>query len=219
MEDYILFLNGKYSRKDVPFYRNLCKDRFTIAVDGGYAFFEQAKFAPNLLIGDLDSLVGGLEKIPTKTEVRQFPKEKEKTDAHLAIEYCVAKGAKHIDIVQPSIGEPDQFIGNIMLLTLEMLKKPRPRPILRIVNTAYEIRLLDNRTLEINGAAGDEVSIIPMSGRVVLTCRGTKYPTKGIPILRGETRGMRNRIVEPQAFFAISGQAYFVRYFLQRSEM
>jgi len=137
---------------------------------------------------------------------------KDKTDAQLALEYCLNRRSPKIDIVQPSFGEPDQFVGNLMLLSLpSRLAKGDYEPRVRIVNAGYEAVLIGNGRYSLNGAKGDLVSVIPLSAKVTYSCRGTKYVVSDEVIRPGDTRALRNRITSGRAIFDIVGKAFILR--------
>jgi len=211
MKDCLLFLHGAYSSKHLAYYKKLCRGRFTIAVDGGYRFFEKTDLFPDVLIGDFDSLKKIPKNLPPKTKVLRFPAEKNQTDAELALEYCFERKARRIDLVQPSAGEPDQFMGNLMLLTLTRRLVAEYNPQVRIVNAGYEIVFLDNTRKIVANAVGDTVSILPLSKKVKYTCRGTAYNVREFKIKQGQSVGLRNRITARKAVFDITGQAFFIR--------
>ncbi len=214
MKDCILFLNGAYARRDIEYYRALCRGRYTVAVDGGYRFFKAAGLFPNLLIGDFDSIRRMPKDLPKTTIVDRFPPMKDKTDAELALDHCLARRAKKIDIVQPSYGEPDQMLGNFLLLLVAAGKQHgRYHPEIRIINRRYEVQLLNDSRTMLTNAAGDLVSILPLSGRVRLTTSGTSYNVRGVEVLRGRSLGMRNRVTLRRATFGVKGMALLVRQF------
>ena len=211
MKDYALFISGTYPERHLEFYRGLCGRRTLIAVDGGYGFFRKTGLIPDVLIGDFDS-IGHLPKnLPETTEVVTFPVRKDKTDTHLALDYCLERGARKIDIVMPGVGEIDHFIGTLMLSALVMkTRQSKPRPQLRFVNHAYEIiPVLDSRHT-FRDCEGDTVSVVPFGGSIRLTCTGTDYPVKGASIAFGDSRGLRNRITAARAVFTVEGKALLI---------
>jgi thiamine pyrophosphokinase len=214
MKACALFLNGRYAKKDLPFYRALCPGRFTVAVDGGYKFFRALSIHPDLLIGDFDSIGKIPADLPKSTMVERFPLMKDKTDAELALDYCMARKAKQIDIVQPSYGEPDQLLGNFLLLLVAARKGDKHyRPKIRLLNARYEVRLLYDSRATIANAIGDVVSVLPVSERIRLSTTGTSYDVRKVEILRGRSLGMRNRLRAKSATFRIEGMALLVRQF------
>ncbi len=214
MKDCILFLNGAYARRDIEYYRALCRGRYTVAVDGGYRFFTAAGLFPNLLIGDFDSIRRMPRDLPKSTIVERFPPMKDKTDAELALDHCLARKAKRIDIVQPSYGEPDQMLGNFLILLVAAGKQQgRYHPEIRIINRRYEVQLLNDSMVVLRNATGDLVSVLPLSGKVSLTTTGTSYNVRGVEVLRGRSLGMRNRVTSRRATFGVKGMALLVRQF------
>ena len=209
---FILFLNGTYKKEDIEFYKELIGTKTSVAVDGGYEFFQQAKIKPDYIIGDMDSIDTMEDSIPDDIAVFEFPKDKDLTDGHAALDFCMKEDFSSIEVVMPNIGEPDHFIGNILLLFhKDVKKKIREKRSVMFICRDYEYRILDNSKLEILDAAGDTFSILPISKSIMLFCEGTQYDVKNLKIDLGETRGLRNKIVANEMMLKISGEAIFIR--------
>ncbi len=214
MKQFILFLHGKYAKRDLSYYRSLCKGKKTVAVDGGYEFFKQARFVPDILIGDFDSLKTNLKRLPAKIQIVRHPEAKDKTDAEIAVDHCIAGGAERIELVQPSFGEPDQFMGNMMLLTQYALYKRNPSYVcLSIVNREYEAFAIRDGRYWIKGKPGEMISIMPMTDQIKLSWSGTSYDVDKVVIARGESRALRNSFQEKKAEIRITGLALLVHQF------
>jgi len=211
MNEFILFLRGHYNKQHLSFYLDLVTGKTTMAIDGGYEFFAAADLVPDLLIGDFDSLPDGDGKLPKAEKTIRYPIDKDKTDAHLALEYCLEQNATSIDIVQPEAGELDHFLGNVFLLTSFSYLPKSERPLVRILSYESEIRCIENETIELFDREEDMVSIIPLSDSLTLTCRGVKYPAENLLLRRGESRGLRNMITSSRAVVNAKGQALIVR--------
>ena len=207
MKDYILFLNGNYQKKDLLFYKKLISGKIKIAVDRGYEYFRKTKTFPDILLGDFDSLVLIPKRLPSKTILLAYPENKNFTDSHLALKYCLNKRAKNIDIVQPDIGEVDHFLGNFFLLALKDITAQKTyNPNVRIVNPKYEVRLFNNNSITINDSAGDRISIIPLSSKIILTCQGMAYDDDNLTVKQGDSRALRNQIKSKKAKVKIQGR-------------
>jgi thiamine pyrophosphokinase len=114
--------------------------------------------------------------------------------------------------VVPTLGVPDHFLGNVMLVNLvDRLKLARLYPKIRFVNIRYEIVFVQDCSETFVNCRGDVVSVIPLSSRIALTCRGTEYYVQNAAIRLGDTRGLRNRIVSRKATFSIKGKAFVIR--------
>lgn len=209
MKEAVLFLNGRYGAGSLARFVALCRGKYLVAVDGGYAFFRKSGLVPNLLIGDFDSLKRVPKNLTHHTQVIRFPVKKDKTDVELALDVCLQFGAKRVALVQPSFGEPDQFIGNLML-PLVTARRGKRVPI-AIYGPDYEIRLAVNETITIAGARGDGLSVVPVTGRIRLSCSGTEYAAQRVEIRPGETRGLRNSITAGRALVRVMGKALVIR--------
>ena len=208
---FLLFLNGEYEDRDIQFYKSLIGNKITVAVDGGYEFFKKAELMPDYIIGDLDSLDTIPEEIQDETAVFEFPKDKDLTDGHIALDFCMKENFELIEILMPNVGEPDHFIGNIMLLfNKEVKKKIREKRMVSILSRHHEYCIIDNGKLELFDRAGEKFSIIPISKSIMLNCEGTEYDVKGIKIDLGESRALRNKIVSNEALIKVSGEALFI---------
>ena len=209
---FILFLNGVYREEDLEYYKDLIGDKTSVAVDGGYDFFVQAGITPDYLIGDMDSIDKLESTLPDTVAIFEFPVDKDLTDGHAALDFCMKEDFSSIDIVMPNVGEPDHFVGNLLLLfNKEVKKKIREKRSITLLSHHYEYRILDNSKLEIFDSIGDTFSIMPISKSIMLFLEGTKYDVKNLKIDIGETRGLRNTITTNEMMVKISGEAIFIR--------
>ena len=208
MKDYILFLNGNYKKKDLSFYKKLCSGKIRIAVDRGYKFFQKTKTFPDILLGDFDSLGSIPKKLPLKTILLEYPEMKNLTDGHIALEYCLQQRAKNIDIVQPDVGEIDHFLGNFFLLALKEITAIKLYyPKVRIISPDYEVRLVYNDTTKFNNCQNDMISIIPLSSKIIMSCKGMTYDADDLIVKQGDSRSLRNQIKSKKTVIKIQGRA------------
>jgi len=218
MRNAILFLHGKYAAVDLNYYKRLTRGRYLVAVDGGYSFFRKTRLTPDLLIGDFDSIGRMPRTLTAKTTVVQHPAYKDKTDAELAVDHCLSLGVQEIYIVQPSFGEPDQFVGNLMLLIrAAQLRRRMQGCSVHVVNRRYRVCALADGAGMISGGRGDIFSVVPISDQIALTLSGTEYDVTNLVIQRGESRGLRNRITANPAHIRVRGTALVIRQFAGRT--
>jgi thiamine pyrophosphokinase len=211
MKRYLLFLHGRYAKADIDFFSTMCRGACLVAVDGGYEFFRRAGIAPHILIGDFDSLKKIPKNLPKKTKVIRHPVMKDRTDVELAVDHCLEAGAESVDIVQPSFGEPDQFIGNMMLPALYANHKRNPaRMGISIINRAYEACAIWDGRYGLKGRVGDIVSLVPLSESIKVTWSGTEYDITEAKIGRGASMGLRNRLAKKRASVRIAGLALLI---------
>ena len=209
----VLFLHGRYPAADIPFFKKLCRGAFCVAVDGGFSFFRKANLTPDLLIGDFDSLGRMPKNLPETTKVIEAEVRKDQTDGEMALRFCLEQRYSEIDIVQPDYGDPDHFLGNVMLLRLvgSTLPKSAALPKVRLLDRGGEIRYLNHSSVSISGGTGSSVSLLPLSRKVTYSCSGTDYRAREVTLRAGETRGLRNRITSARARFSVQGEALLIR--------
>ena len=132
MESVFIFLNGYYDTRHLDFYRQEIEDARancfpTICADGGIRIFDilnrrgGAPLMPDVLIGDMDSVVQG--EMQAKHIVQEWvgQTDKDYTDGQLAVDYARREyGCRHIVIYgclpRPEGYETDHFLGNLKLM-------------------------------------------------------------------------------------------------------
>lgn len=167
-----------------------------IAADGGALQLDKAGRRPDLVVGDLDSLPDkakrDLEAQGVAFEVH--PHEKAETDAELALDAAIKRGADEIVVVGAfGGGRLDHLVGNLMLVTHEDFAAI---DVALVTETATFRSILGPGTLELEGAPGDWVTLAPISETVggVMT-DGLRYPLRHETLMRGSTRGVSNELV------------------------
>lgn len=165
-----------------------------IAADGGARnarlFLERA---PQIVIGDMDSLDDETRESLTNANVEmiQHPRAKDETDLELALLLAQTRGADEITILAAFGGRVDQFLANILLLSR--------MPHVRIAAQESEM-WVGTGNEEITGSAGDTVSLIPLSGRVEgIVTTDLEYPLRAETLELGSTRGISNVMLTARA--------------------
>lgn len=132
MGSALIFLNGYYDTRHLGFYRqeigNAVANRFpTICADGGIRIFDtlnqygEAPLIPDVLIGDMDSVVQGETQAKQSVQEWVGQTDKDYTDGQLAVDYALREyGCRHIVIYgglpRPEVYETDHFLGNLKLM-------------------------------------------------------------------------------------------------------
>ncbi|MHB9144367.1 MAG: thiamine diphosphokinase [Symbiobacteriia bacterium] len=164
-----------------------------ICADGGARHAERLGLAPDVLLGDFDSLAAAeVAKWAARgTEIIQMPPEKDQTDTHLALDLAVQRGAREIALLGATGKRLDHTWANVLLL-------PRLAAAGVRVNLINEHNLLtvtqDRETVQ--GKRGDFVSLLPLTPAVTgVTLRGFKYPLTEATLRWGESLGVSNELV------------------------
>ena len=166
---------------------------FLICADGGANNAALSGRLPDLLIGDLDSiLVENLEQCENMgCAVERFPCEKDETDLELALsraeEQALFVGERDIWLYGATGKRIDHFLGNLALMLAYARKGYR----VRLVDSKHEMWILQGRE-EITGSQGQEVSLIALTDRAVVTTEGLYYPLQQGVLLQESPRGISN---------------------------
>jgi thiamine pyrophosphokinase len=160
--------------------------------DGGANFLYKLNLIPKLMLGDFDSIASeAYEYLKDKTEIHEFPKEKDFTDGELIVDKVLELGYQTIDIFAAMGGLTSHFLGNLFLL-----KKSET---IRILNSTEEV-FWANKSFKLINKKGQRFSIIPLAERVEgLTLSGFKYETSNITISQGQTHTLGNLVTENAA--------------------
>ena len=181
-----------------------------IAADGGYARSVALGLAPDVLVGDLDSLAPVSLAAAEGAGVRidRFAAHKDESDAELALLEAVALGASRLTVLG-AFGGPrlDHALANLWLLA-------HPRLVgldLVLLDSRARARLLtapgpDGASVELAlpGRLGAIVSLLPFGGDAEgITTHGLEYPLRDEPLRIGPARGLSNVRVAPDASVAL----------------
>ena len=160
-----LIANGEFSEASAEKVRKC--DRI-IAVDGGLNHCHKWGLSPQLIIGDMDSAdeaaLAAFEGVLRKP----FPKDKDKTDLQLAVEYAFADGESRLVIFGGLGRRIDHSLSNIILLTLFPGKL--------YIETESELLFVIGSKVTLCCDRGQTVSLIPLNGPVHgITTQGLKW--------------------------------------------
>lgn len=161
-----------------------------ICADGGFLIAESLGLAPDILIGDYDSMA-----LPQR-EVIKLPPEKDMTDSEAAIDLAVHKGFDCITVVGGLGGRFDHTMGNIGMLA-------------KYCENSVQLALLDGQNYVFMVKPGaytipkDDytyLGVISYGGRAEhVTLRGVKYPLTDHLLTNETTLGVSNEITANRA--------------------
>lgn len=176
-----------------------------VAADGGALKAELLGVLPDVVVGDLDSLspasVDRLREMGV--EVQQHAREKDASDTELAVLEALNRGARRLAIVGGLGGlRLEHSLANILLLTLPELDGCDAV----LVDGASALRVIGANgadRLELEGRAGDLVSLLPLSEQVTgVRTTGLRYVLHDEPLIQGRSRGLSNVMDQVRATIA-----------------
>jgi thiamine pyrophosphokinase len=185
----VLFVNGEMP--DASAMRAVIKpEDLIVAVDGGLKHVQALGLKPSWIIGDMDSIAAEeLDRWRTSgARIDRYPVEKDETDLELALHSVIRAGYCSILIATAAGGRLDHTLGNLYLLSDPLLQDLD----VRLDDGIIEIFLIRDEA-DINGAAGDIVSLLPLGAAVegVLTF-DLKFPLRRETLYPEKTRGISN---------------------------
>lgn len=170
-----------------------------VAADGGAAGADRLGLAPDLVVGDMDSI--GPDRLArlrgAGVAIDVSPADKDESDTELAILAALARGADELTIVG-ALGGPrfDHTLANIGLLALEAVGD---RPV-ELVDATARVTLVrapdvDGRPVRrpLPGRIGAIVSLLPLGHDVMgVTTHGLRFALRDEALLVGPARGLSN---------------------------
>ena len=142
-----------------------------IAADRGLEAFDAAGVAPDLLVGDMDSVdPQALARVQSRTQVQRLPAHKDDTDGVHALDEATARGADRITILGALGGRMDHAMANLMLL----VRAHRKGAYAEILDEHMRIVRIDGE-IELTGAKGDTFSLLPLGRADGVTLEGCEY--------------------------------------------
>jgi thiamine pyrophosphokinase len=178
-----------------------------VAADGGATKALAAGLAPDLVVGDADSLgPDGLAAVRAAgIPVELAAVEKDASDLELAVAAAIARGATRLTILGALGGARfDHALANAWLLAHPALAGR----VAVLLDDATRVRLLDATAapaeVRLEGAPGDLVSLFPFGVDAVgVTTTGLAYPLRDEPLRSGPARGLSNVRSGPEARVAL----------------
>jgi len=170
-----------------------------IAADGGYASAGRLGFAPDLLIGDLDSIDAETHARAAAAglAVERASPDKDASDTELAVLEARRRGADRITVLG-ALGGPrlDHALANIWLLAHPSLGGTET-VLLDSVTRLSIVRAPDASgkpvTRRVDGQSGATITLLPLGGEVTgVTTDGLRYPLRDEPLHVGPARGLSN---------------------------
>ena len=177
---------------------------FLIAADKGFAALQEAGIAPDLILGDFDSL----GYTPEGENVLPHSPIKDDTDLLLAIRWAMERGWRRF-VIYGALGgnRLDQTVASFQ--TLRFLADHGAKG--RLVGDGWNVALLQNAALRFPSTASGWLSLF-VSGEEArgVTLRGLKYELTDAALTCGMPLGVSNEFLGCEARIAVADGALFV---------
>lgn len=188
----------------------LTQARFVVCADQGARHMAGTGCLPDLLVGDMDSINGETLAVyaAAGTQIIRAEPEKDETDAQLAVDEAIRRGATELVLLGALGGRIDHALGNLMLLV-----RAAEKGVKALAKDEYSEITAATGFVEIAGRAGQTVSILPVGSNVsVRYLDGFKYGTKEpLPLPMDAPVGVSNELTADKAHAEIAGWAYIIQ--------
>lgn len=203
MKDTVIIITGgTVGEKTFQTILKMYPDAFRIGVDHGLDVMDANGIIPDIAIGDFDSACPNTkEKYQKLHNTILLNPMKDFTDTHVAVQYAMDHGAKHIVMLGATGTRLDHVQGNFALLKLCRMQGVDAV----IYDGNNKIRMIDSTlTLIKSRQYGKYVSLIPYSDIVTgVTLTGFVYNLQEATMIKEETRGISNEIREEECHITI----------------
>ena len=176
---------------------------YVIAVDGGLAHLEGIGRAPDLSMGDFDSL----GYVPKQGRVSRFPAEKDKSDLELAFERASTRRFEEVVVYAALSGRLDHTLANLQLFA----RYSETGMYVTCIGLDFEVQLLTGPdVLELPRRESGLVSVFAASDKATgVIERGLKYALDDETLTNRTSRGLSNEFVGTDAAIGVeSGTLY-----------
>ncbi len=179
---------------------------YTIACDRGYEHAVSLGIAPDMIIGDYDSL--SLDKIKkdlrnkglSDTGVLKFPVKKDDSDTMLAIKHALEKGYDNIIVTCALGGRFDHTFANIQ----SMVYAKEHGADCRIISENERMHILKNGSLVLKKRPGHSLSVFSLSNESRgVTIKGALYETEDITLTNTFPLGLSNVITASETSISV----------------
>ncbi|MBD2847950.1 thiamine diphosphokinase [Paenibacillus sp. IB182496] len=162
-----------------------------IGADRGARYLVEHGYAPDLAIGDFDS-VSAAELAAIRAAARETadcdPVDKDYTDTELAVRRALQERPRELVLVGALGTRLDHSLANLHLLELAR----RSGVEASIVDAHNRVRLVTQQ-LQLERSAYTHVSLLPLSERVAgITLEGFRYPLREAELALGQSLGISN---------------------------
>jgi thiamine pyrophosphokinase len=203
MNKCIIIGAGECNTADLKKHLIIADGDYCIAADGGLDYLIQIGIKPNLVMGDLDSVI---DTDKTKAyETRVFPPEKDDTDMLLAIKEGLARGYRYFEIYGALGGRVDHTFANIQCLNFLINNNAEGR---LIGSNGSFITMIKNSKITFTASQYEpsrKISVFAYGGTAcgVTEC-GLKYTTDNSTIKSDFPIGVSNEFIGEDAYIKVS---------------
>lgn len=188
MRTAVIIANGQMpSAREVR--RMVQKTSMLVCADGGTVHALRMGLQPDVVIGDLDSLVPRWQRRLKDSTTILGSTDQERNDLEKALQYLLHRKIKTITILGATGRRIDQTLAN-----LSLLEKYQGKAKLTFVDPSGTVELVTSR-VKFRAKPRETVSLLPLGKAEGVTTKGLLYPLSNETLEPG-TRGVSNEVTE-----------------------
>jgi thiamine pyrophosphokinase len=192
----VVFLDGVY--EDVGYYNAWAASAaLVVAADGGARFLLDVGRAPDVVVGDFDSLPSAYAERLAELGVAtvRHSTRKDQTDGELAVDEARRRGAGRLVLVG-ALGALDHTLGHLAILRY-LAERGVPA---RLAAPDLSVRVLvAPADVVLDAESRTRVSVVPLGADAVVTLAGFDYPLARGVLPADACLGLGNFIATPGA--------------------
>ncbi|WP_338551481.1 thiamine diphosphokinase [Paenibacillus sp. KS-LC4] len=181
---------------------HLQQDAFRIGADRGALFLVEQGYAPQLAIGDFDSVTDeqlALIRSASKELITCDPVYKDYTDTEMAFRYALEQNPDEIILLGALGTRFDHSLSNVQLLVLA-----EQRGIPACIIDEHNCITVTSSKRVIQKGLYSNVSLLPLSSTVSgITLSGFQYPLHNASLKIGQSLGISNVLAETEGSISI----------------
>lgn len=209
MRDAFIIAGGNFEESVFDSFLKKEKERpCFIAADSGLMRYKELGLVPDVIVGDFDSGGGAALKAARElsrengTYLKILNPVKDDTDTESALDQAMSRTDGRIFIFGGTGTRLDHVTANIEILA-KALKRGRKAYLIDRWNLIQVCDSNNPLTIGKNDQYGRFVSVFPLSGSVVLSLEGFKYPLSDFELLYGTSLGESNEIEDEQGAITV----------------
>ena len=200
-KESVIIANGEFSVSD-RINSVLQSTTRIVCADGGANHLVSTDFTPDLIIGDMDSLLPTTQEKYNKVEIIKDTSENT-TDLMKAVDHEISIGVDKIIFLGSTGNRSDHSLASFSLL-----KKYAPYADISILNNFAEIGYI-RKSILFDSPIGRKISLMVMGGFSTITSQGLKWE------LEGESYdfspfGISNEVMSSPVTLTIDGDGVFL---------
>jgi thiamine pyrophosphokinase len=173
--------------------RSVADAELVIAADGGLRHAQALGLAPDLLVGDLDSVETALLASHPGLAVERHPRAKDALDLELALDAADARGARHTTVVGGLTGRLDQTLATLLVVQGRHAAG-HDHEVDDGRRRVWPLRPGEVRPLPLR--RGERFSLLALDAEAIVSVEGARYALACAPLARERALGVSNTAVD-----------------------